>query len=819
MALSSFCLYIIASMFLSSFITFSFAADSIGLNQSISDGTTLVSKEGMFELGFFSPGNSKNRYVGIWYKNITVQTVVWVANRCNPINDSSGVLTMNSTGNLVLLYQNKSVVWSTNSSKQAQKPILQLLDSGNLIVRDEEDGNSENYLWERFEEPSNILLPGMKLGLNYRKGLNWRISAWRNWDDPCPENFTWGVEIDVQQQRFPEAYFRQGVTKSSRFGPWNGVTASGIQLLKPNNLYDFYFVYNEEEAYYFFNLKSNAMINIVVLNQTTMVSERIVWAEDDKSWSHYDSFPTEQCDSYGLCGGNGNCVIGDSPVCQCMKGFKPKYPEKWLTEWSDGCTRNTPLDCKDKDNDGFVEFVNLKLPDTAYARANTSMNLKECRAKCLSNCSCMAYANSDIRNGGSGCIMWFGDLMDIRKVSSSEQVLYLRMPASELGNSDSKVGAVILAAGIVGFCGVLLLGYFIYRKKSKDKSKKNGDQEEDLELPSFELSTLITATDNFSSNNRIGQGGFGPVYRGQLKDGQAIAVKRLSINSGQGIDELKNEVILIAKLQHRNLVKLLGCCIHGKEKILIYEYMPNKSLDLFIFDKNSSKLLGWRNRFEIIRGIARGLLYLHQDSRLRIIHRDLKTSNVLLDNEMNPKISDFGLARTFGGDQIEGNTNSVVGTYGYMAPEYVHTGHFSVKSDVFSFGIMVLEIVSGKRSTSFSCVKEDLTLTGHAWTLMQEGRAIELLDPCLRDSQHNVLEVLRCIHVGLLCVQHRAADRPGMSSVVVMLSSDSHALPCPNRPGYFMEIEEPQQYPDSSLSSIITIASDAEDQSLTMHSK
>ncbi|GMN61946.1 hypothetical protein TIFTF001_031036 [Ficus carica] len=193
--------------------------DNFSSLQSVSDGTTLVSKNEMFEFGFFSLGSSKNRYVGIWYKNIPVQTVVWVANRCNPVNDSSGLMTINSTGNLVLLYQNKSVVWSTKLSKKVKKPLVQILDSGNLVLKDEEDRNSEDYLWQSFDNPSNTLLPGMKLGWDLRKGLNRRVSAWRNWDDPCPGDFTWGVEFDAKYQASPEAYMWKGGAKFHRSGP------------------------------------------------------------------------------------------------------------------------------------------------------------------------------------------------------------------------------------------------------------------------------------------------------------------------------------------------------------------------------------------------------------------------------------------------------------------------------------------------------------------------------------------------------------------------------------------------------------------------
>ncbi|CAK9138693.1 unnamed protein product [Ilex paraguariensis] len=306
---------------------------------------------------------------------------------------------------------------------------------------------------------------------------------------------------------------------------------------------------------------------------------------------------------------------------------------------------------------------------------------------------------------------------------------------------------------------------------------------DELELPLFDFSTIVMATDNFSDANKLGQGGFGCVYKGVLVEGQDIAVKRLSKNSGQGIEEFKNEVRLIARLQHRNLVRLLGCCVEMEEKMLIYEYMVHKSLDSSLFNKEKSSLLNWQRRFNIICGIARGLLYLHQDSRFRIIHRDLKASNILLDKEMNPKISDFGMARIFGGDQTEASTKRVVGTYGYMSPEYAMDGLFSMKSDVFSFGVLVLEIVTGMKNRGFYNANNQLNLLGHAWKLWREGRGLELMDSSAGDL-NSPNEVMRCIHVGLLCVQEQAEDRPTMSTVVLMLSSETSPLPRPKNPGF-----------------------------------
>ncbi|XP_058073038.1 cysteine-rich receptor-like protein kinase 34 [Magnolia sinica] len=285
------------------------------------------------------------------------------------------------------------------------------------------------------------------------------------------------------------------------------------------------------------------------------------------------------------------------------------------------------------------------------------------------------------------------------------------------------------------------------------------------EVPLFSFSSILAATDNFSLAIKFGEGGFGPVYKGKLPTGKEIAVKALSKSSGQGLEEYRNEVELIAKLQHKNLVKLLVWCIHEEEKILIYEYMPNKSLDKLLF------------------GIAQGLLYLHKYSRLRIIHRDLKASNILLDGEMNPKISDFGLARIFGGNQIVARTNRIMGTYGYMPPEYALVGHFSEKSDLFSFGALLLEMVTVKRNAGFYPTDQWSNTLVFAWKLWKEGKIMELMDPSI-GSSYVTHEVERCIHVGLLCVQEDPGECPTMSSVISMLGNGTALPPMPKRPAF-----------------------------------
>ncbi|KAG0478948.1 hypothetical protein HPP92_013667 [Vanilla planifolia] len=319
-------------------------------------------------------------------------------------------------------------------------------------------------------------------------------------------------------------------------------------------------------------------------------------------------------------------------------------------------------------------------------------------------------------------------------------------------------------------------------------SNGHGVDNEDLSVNAdsflFSLVTLRNATNDFSEENKLGEGGFGPVYKGLLSTGQQIAVKRLSGTSRQGLTEMKNEVLFVAKLQHKNLARLLGYCLEDNEKLLVYEYLSNTSLDKFLFDPAKKSLLNWGTRFKIIEGIGRGLLYLHEDSRLRIIHRDLKASNILLDSNMNPKISDFGLAKLFAIDETQRNTSRIAGTYGYMAPEYALHGIFSTKSDVFSYGVLVLEIITGRRSSYFQVSDQAANLPSLVWQYWKEGLADRIIDDSLC-GQYPLQEVLNCMHIGLLCIQNNNDLRPSISSLMMMFGSSSMMLPMPSTPAFY----------------------------------
>ncbi|XP_071706984.1 G-type lectin S-receptor-like serine/threonine-protein kinase At4g27290 [Rutidosis leptorrhynchoides] len=782
------------SVALLSFLTNCAAVNTLVVDQDIRDNETIVSANEMYEMGFFSPGNSQYRYVGIWYKNISPQTVVWVANREPPVTSTFGVFRVNSNGTLLIVNgNNNSLIWSSNYSLPVGNVniVAKLLDSGNFIVKDNSSSSDEDFIWQSFDYPGDTLLAGMKYGKDLITGRYWSMSSWKSLEDPSPGLY----ETRVDTNGYPQFFRWRGSVLETRFGPWNGVRFSGSLPSKPNPYYTYEFVCNQKEVYFKYDLYNTSFITRLYMNPEG-TRARLNWINATQGWVTNLATAVDMCTPYGVCGPFGHCNYNNYPGCSCLDGFEPRQPDEWNAgNWLGGCQRKKPLKCGDKD--GFQRLSGVKLPDTRSSWYDVNMTLVECKKVCKRNCSCTAYANLDMRKGGSGCLLWFDDLMDIRE-NDENQDIFVRIAKSEY--SVEKVIKVVLPTTIgMVLVGLALAVYAWKKRRSHELRQGNlseslseeddtgGVKNKDDNLPFFSFSEISKLTNNFSIDNKLGEGGFGPVYKGVMDDGQEIAVKRLSDTSTQGLDEFKNEVRCIHKLQHRNLVKILGSCAQKNEVMLIYEYMRNGSLDTILFDETKSSVLDWSQRFCIIKGIARGLLYLHQDSHLRIIHRDLKASNILLDSDMNPKISDFGLARIFEGYETGASTKNVVGTYGYIPPEYALHGVFSVKSDVFSFGVLVLEIISGKRNRRVFSKQHGHNLLGHAWRLFKDDQSLQLFAASSCDSCI-ISEVLRSIHIGLLCVQNHAEDRPTMASVVIMLGNDG-VLPQPKPPAFFTEAD------------------------------
>lgn len=681
------------------------------------------------------------------------------------------------------------------------------MDTGNLVLSTVVGDDDSNAIWRSCDHPTDTYLPNLRIYLNISLGITRQFVSWRNPNDPSKGNYSMGIDPRASPQVVVWESNSNSNSRIWRTGHWNNQIFIGLPQMRSLLLFGFRLITVDNDLMYFVFNNPNPTPFVRFLIQWNGVVQQLTYDDQTSQWNVSLSQPSLDCEDYNKCGNFGVCRTGTGiSVCTCMEGFDPSSIHQWNRgNWSAGCVRRTQLECHSNGttttttttSDGFIQTSHVKLPDFADRLGVTSA---DCRDACLNNCSCHAY----VYVNGIGCLIWGGELVDVEQFQQGGgESLFIRVSNSDLGSRKTVSKAVVIAISVTGAVFLCVIACLLWRKLKEPCGKTNNpplvleasngleisvetSQQLDPEgkecdgppLPLFSSSVLEVATDGFANKNKLGQGGFGPVHKGILPGGQEIAVKRLSKSSGQGLGEFKNEMILIAKLQHRNLVRLLGYCIEGEERMLVYEYMPNKSLDSFLFDSTKKGELDWKTRFKIIEGIARGLLYLHRDSRLRIIHRDLKVSNILLDGEMNPKISDFGMARIFGGNQNEANTNRVVGTYGYMSPEYAMEGLFSVKSDVYSFGVLLLEIISGERNNSFRS-PDSTNLIRHAWKLWKDGKPEELIDPLILNTC-NRTEALQCIHVAMLCIQSSAVQRPTMSSVVFMLEGENTSLPQPN---------------------------------------
>ncbi|KAJ1379170.1 Tyrosine-protein kinase, catalytic domain [Sesbania bispinosa] len=624
------------------YIHYGTALDTITASQFIKDPQTISSKDDAFKLGFFNPPNpnTTNRYVGIWY--LSQSNVIWVANRDQPLHDSSGVVTISDDRNLVVLNGTKHVIWSSNVSTIAfasnTNSTAQLLNTGNLVLMDDTTGK---IIWESFKHPSDTFLPNMIISTNQKTGEKVKATSWKSPSNPAIGNFSGSLD----RLSAPEVFVWKQSQPFWRSGPWNGQVFIGLAsnlMYTSAYLNGFSIGRGENDTVEItYTLPNNSFFGTIVVSPVGKL-EYTAWI--NRFLVGKRVFQENDCDVYGFCGPYGSCDSNNSPICTCLRGFEPRNVDEWNRQnWTSGCVRKEALQCERVKNgseagegDGFLKLQMTKVPDFAQ---QSYLSVDACRTECLKNCSCTAYAY----DGGIGCLSWSGKLIDIVRFSSGGVDLYIRQPYSELLDVDGKrnVTAIIIVSVTVGAVIVATCTYFLWSWTSK----------------------------------------------------------------------------------HTDQVK--------------------------------KKVLDWQKRLNIIEGISRGLLYLHRDSRLRIIHRDLKPSNILLDGELNPKISDFGMARIFGGSENEANTRRI------------------------------------------------------AWKLWNEEEIVSLIDPDVSNPDY-VDHILRCIHIGLLCVQEFAKERPTMATVVSMLNSEIVNFPAPRQPAFTQrQIEQSgdssQQSHDSNSINNVTV--------------
>ncbi|EEF33111.1 G-type lectin S-receptor-like serine/threonine-protein kinase At2g19130 [Ricinus communis] len=736
----------------------SHGADRISAKQPLSGNQTIVSASGIFVMGFFRPGNSQNYYVGIWY-SVSKETIVWVVNRENPVTDMNASELRISDGNLVLFNEFKIPVWSTNLSSSTSSSSIEavLRDEGNLVLTD--GSNLLESLWQSFDHPTDTILPGAKLGLNKNTGERAHLNSWKNREDPAPGSFSFILDPNGTSQFVV-------LNNSKRYwatGPWNGEMFIFAPEMRINYIFNVTYVDNDNESYFSFSVYNSPIMARIVMDvggQLLLHS----WLEPAKIWSLFWYRPKLQCEAYGYCGAFGVCTETPKSSCNCLVGFEPRLAHEWnLENYSNGCQRNTSLQCGNSssangNSDTFLENHYQVVPDVPKIVPVESA--QRCESICSENCSCTAYAY-----GNNACSIWFGDLLNLQipVIENGGHTMYIRLASSNISKAYKNKGKLVgyVTGLLVALIVVVIVLFITFRRNKANKIRK---AEEGL-LVVFSYKDLQNATKNFSE--KLGEGSFGSVFKGKLHDSSVVAVKKLGSVS-QGDKQFRMEISTTGTIQHTNLVRLRGFCSEGTKKLLVYDYMPNGSLDSFLFQGNKLIVLDWKTRYNIALGTAKGLAYLHDKCKDCIIHCDIKPENILLDGEFGPKVTDFGMAKLFARDFSRVLT-TMRGTIGYLAPEWISGEAITAKADVYSYGMMLFELVSGRRNTEKSYdTKTEYFPLRVANLINKDGDVLSLLDPRL-EGNSIVEELTRVCKVACWCIQENEIQRPSMSRVTYFL--------------------------------------------------
>ncbi|OMO78796.1 hypothetical protein CCACVL1_14102 [Corchorus capsularis] len=727
---------------------------------------TIQSVNRTFELGFFSTNGESNWYLGIWYASIPTQTRVWVANRENPIKDiAQSSLEITETGQLAVKELPDSIVWQSTNKEEAKS--IDLLESGNLVLYSSEGSK----IWQSFDFPTDTWLPEMNISIQRS------LTSWKSLFDPSPGLFS--LRLKPQQfNEFQLVYNSSNVYWST--GNWTGAAFSNVPQMTIRYIYKFHFVdpyLPTASFWYSVRALENGAEPPLTRFQVDVSGQlkQFTWSPQIESWNMFWSEPEDKCRVHGLCGSFGSCVSTSLKPCVCLNGFKPVDDEGWNSgDYTSGCKRESDDFCEEKD--GFEDVGDVEYDGGTTVSFQGSRS--SCEKSCLSNCSCIGLYHNGRTNL---CKNVYGSLLNLRNLSSDgideEDVFYIREPREGIVKKNVSK-AMILTASIVGSIAVLGFMGLILLVLKKRRENMNGTDEggsfPGLNLKVFTYKELNSVTRGFSE--KLGHGGFGAVFRGELSDSSPVAVKRLE-RPGSGEKEFRAEVCTIGNIQHVNLVRLRGFCSENSHRLLVYDYMPNGPLSAYL--RRDSPNLCWDVRFRVAVGTARGIAYLHEECRDCIIHCDIKPENILLDSDYMAKVSDFGLAKLVGRD-FSRVLATMRGTWGYVAPEWISGLAITPKADVYSYGMTLLELIGGRRNVEAPQSAGNDNVCGEGgyeekwffppWAARQiiEGNVAAIVDSRLGVA-FNIEEAERLALVAIWCIQDEEQMRPSMGMVVKML--------------------------------------------------
>ncbi|CAL5199140.1 unnamed protein product [Lathyrus oleraceus] len=724
------------------------------------NGKFLVSNKKLFGFGFVTSSHNNTLFqLAIVHMDST--TIIWTANRESPVS-SSDKFVFDEKGN-VFLQKGRVLIWSTNTSDMKVSS-MELQDSGNLVLLGNDDSD---VIWQSFDHPTDTLLPMQ----NFTKGM--RLIS----EHDSSNNLTYVLEIESHSGNVvlstglhsPQSYWSMQ-KDIRRIVNEKGDDVAFATL--DRNSWKFYD--NKRSLLWQFiiaadNDDSNATW-IAVLGSDGIITFMNLQKKDSVASSRripQDSCSTPQpCDSYNICFGDRKCscpsVLSSRPSCE--PGFVSP------------CNSKTSIELM-KGDDGLSCFA------LEFLQPSSKTDLIGCKNSCSENCSCLAV----FFHGSSGnCYMLDRIGSFVKNDNDTDFVSYIKVSrdrstdtntntdTSEDNNTQTIVVVVIIVIlTLFVISGMIYVG-LKYLKKKENLSEcpvENSDDDDGFlesltSMPiRFSYNDLETATNNFAV--KLGQGGFGSVYKGILQDGTQIAVKKLE-GIGQGKKEFRVEVSIIGSIHHHHLVRLKGFCAEGSHKLLVYEYMENGSLDKWIFKKNKrEQSLDWNTRYNIALGTAKGLAYLHEDCDSKIVHCDIKPENVLLDSNFEAKVSDFGLAKLMNREQSHVFT-TMRGTRGYLAPEWITNYAISEKSDVYSYGMVLLEIIGGRKNYDANENSEKSHFPSFAYKMMEQGKVEDLVDPEVKMVENDE-RVEIGLNVAFLCIQEDMSLRPSMNKVVQML--------------------------------------------------